>query len=54
MKEDRFYMPVRVFSGREVVRSHAKDLAKLGKKALIVTGRHSAKACGVYDDLRGA
>lgn len=54
MKEDRFYMPVRVFSGREVVRSHAKDLAKLGKKALIVTGRHSAKACGVYDDICAA
>ena len=37
MSEDRFYVPVRVFCGRDVVAAHAKDLMKLGKKALIVT-----------------
>ena len=46
MSEDRFYVPVRVFCGRDVVAAHAKDLMKLGKKALIVTGAHSAKASG--------
>ncbi len=51
MSEDRFYMPVRVFCGRGVVEAHGKDLKKLGSKALIVTGAHSAKACGVYDDI---
>ena len=54
MGEDRFYMPVRVFTGREVVREHAADFGKLGKKALIVTGKRSAKQCGVYDDIISA
>ena len=54
MGEDRFYIPVRVFSGREVVRGHAADFGKLGKKALIVTGKHSAKKCGVYEDICSA
>ena len=54
MKEDRFYVPVRVFFGRDAVRTHAKDIVGLGKKALIVTGKHSAKKCGVYDDICAA
>ena len=54
MSEDRFYMPVRVYAGRDVIQKHAKDLGKMGSKALIVTGRRSAKACGVYDDICAA
>lgn len=54
MREDRFYMPARVYCGRDVVKAHAGDLKKLGEKALIVTGRHSAKSCGVYDDICAA
>ena len=54
MSTDRFYMPARVFSGPDVVREHAKDLAAYGRKALIVTGRSSAKKCGVYDDICSA
>lgn len=47
-------MPVSVFLEEEAVKAHAKDLAKLGTKALIVTGKHSAKECGVYDDICSA
>lgn len=54
MDKDRFYMPTRVFFGSNVIEEHVKDLQKLGKKALIVTGKHSAKLCGVYDDLCAA
>ena len=34
-----FYMPVKVYEESEAVKNHAADLAKFGKKALIVTGR---------------
>lgn len=54
MSEDRYYVPVRVYAGRDVVRAHAMDLKKLGTKALIMTGRHSAKQCGAYEDVCGA
>ncbi len=51
MSEDRFYMPTKVFFGKDAVKNHAADLREMGTKALIVTGRHSAKLCGVYDDI---
>lgn len=54
MRKDHFYMPTRVFFDRDVILQHGKDLKALGKKALIVTGKHSAKKCGVYDDLCSA
>ena len=54
MRKDGFYMPARVLCGDDAVRKHAKELKKYGRKALIVTGRHSADACGVYDDIRAA
>jgi len=44
-------MPVKVFEGENVVLKEAKNYTCLGKKALIVTGRHSAKANGSQDDL---
>ena len=54
MRDDQFYMPARVYGGDDIVRRHAADLKKFGKKALIVTGRHSAVKCGVYDDICAA
>ncbi len=50
----QFYMPARVYQEADCVRAHAKELAALGTKALLVTGRHSAKACGAYDDVTAA
>ena len=50
----KFYMPVKVFDEPECVANHAKDLKAYGKKALIVTGRSSAKKCGALDDVTAA
>lgn len=49
MKLD-FYMPVKVISGENCVRSGGSVFASLGKKCLIVTGKRSAKLCGALDD----
>lgn len=47
-----FYMPTKVFEQKNCVVSHGPDIATLGKKALIVTGKHSAVANGAFDDVR--
>ncbi len=49
-----YYMPVKVFEETDVVRKKAGEIAKLGSKALIVTGKHSAKANGSLDDVIAA
>ncbi len=49
-----FYMPVRVYEENEAVSRHAAELAALGKKALIVTGRNSAFINGSFDDVTRA
>ena len=53
-RHSTFYMPARVFQEQDAVINHARDLAALGKKALIVTGRHSAMANGSYQDVTKA
>lgn len=45
-----FYMPTRVIAERECVRNNA-DVFKIGKKAVIVTGKHSAKDNGALEDV---
>jgi len=47
----RFYIPTNVYVEKNCVQNHAKDVLALGKKALIVTGKHSAKANGSLDDV---
>lgn len=49
-----FYMPARVFEEEDAVPGHAGDLAALGRRALVVTGRRSAFSNGVWDDLKAA
>ena len=49
-----FYMPTRLFAEENAVIRHAGDLASFGKKALIVTGRHSAFTNGSYEDTTSA
>lgn len=45
------YMPVKLVTGAGCVGASAKELAKLGKVCLIVTGKKSAKACGALQDV---
>lgn len=50
----KFYMPTQVYCERDCIMKHAGDLAGLGTRALIVTGRHSSKINGSLDDLTRA
>ena len=45
------FMPVKLVTGAGCVRNSAKELAKLGKTCLIVTGRTSARLCGALQDV---
>ncbi len=49
-----YYMPVKVYEEKDCVAKHAEELASFGRKALIVTGAHSAKANGSLDDVINA
>ena len=49
-----YYMPVRVYTENECVKNHSRELAALGTKALIVTGRNSARKNGSLDDVTAA
>ncbi len=50
-KKMKFYMPVKVYEGRDCVREHAPEIAACGKHPLIVTGKRSAFANGSFEDL---
>ena len=45
------FMPVRLVTGAGCVRASAKELNKLGKSCLIVSGKHAAKASGALQDV---
>lgn len=45
------YMPVKLVTGAGCVRASAKEIAKLGRMCMIVTGKHSAIACGALRDV---
>lgn len=45
----KFYMPVKVYNEPNCVRAHGSEWATLGHKALIVTGRSSAKNGALAD-----
>lgn len=46
-----FYMPVKIYSGKDCIRKNSSVFSGFGKKAMIVTGKNSAKACGALDDV---
>ncbi|HHW72964.1 MAG TPA: iron-containing alcohol dehydrogenase [Firmicutes bacterium] len=50
MREFTFFLPTKIVFGRDVVRKAGEGLP-LGKKALIVTGRSSARKSGALDDV---
>ncbi len=45
------YMPTRLLTGRDCVKNAGAYLKPLGKRCLVVTGRHSARACGALADV---
>ena len=45
------FMPVKLITGAGCVRASGKELAKLGERCLIVTGKTSAKICGALQDV---
>lgn len=47
----QLYMPTKVYSEEACVVNHGRELAALGTKAMIVTGRHSAAKCGALADV---
>lgn len=49
-----FYMPVKVYDEKNCVLNHAGEIAAFGTKALLVTGRSSAKKSGALDDVQNA
>jgi len=47
----RFYIPTDVYVEKDCVKNHGKDFLACGKKALIVTGKHSAKVNGSLNEV---
>lgn len=45
------FMPVKLITGPGCVRASAKELAKLGRVCLIVTGKNSARVSGALQDV---
>lgn len=51
---EQYYMPTHVAAGAGCVRQSAGLLGGAGKKALLVTGARSARACGALEDAQAA
>ncbi|NLI57232.1 MAG: iron-containing alcohol dehydrogenase [Clostridium sp.] len=52
--EFKYSMPTQIYFGKDVVLKNKEVFSKIGSKALIVTGRRSAKENGSYDDVKKA
>ena len=48
------YMPTRIFNEKNCVRNHSQELAGLGSRALVVTGRRSSRMNGALTDVTEA
>ena len=46
-----FYMPTRIVFGQECIAQNQAEFAKWGRRALIVTGRNSARVSGALPDV---
>jgi len=54
MLNANFYMPTRIIAGKGCIPAKAELLARYGGRALIMTGRKSAKRCGAGGDIETA
>lgn len=50
----KFLIPTHILFEKDCVLHHGEVFKSAGKKALIVTGKHSAKACGALDDVESS
>lgn len=50
----KLYMPTKVYSEKNCVENHSRELAALGTKALVVTGKHSSRINGSLEDVTKA
>lgn len=50
----KLYIPTKVYSEKNCVENHSRELAGLGTKALVVTGKRSARMNGAMEDVAGA
>ena len=50
----RFFMPTKVFFGQDCLSQNQAEFSQFGKRALLVTGRNSAKVSGALDDVCNA
>ena len=54
MNNFRYFMPADCYFGRGCIEANKNAMAKLGKKAMVVTGRTSAKKNGAQKDVTAA
>lgn len=47
----KYELPTLIYHEKECVKNHASDFSKCGSKALIITGKSSAKKNGAYQDV---
>lgn len=52
--ETNFFLPTQVRMGRDIVAESGEMLARMGRRAMLVTGRSSAVKCGAQADVTGA
>lgn len=50
----KLYMPTMVYNEKNCVANHSRELAGLGSRALVVTGKHSSRVNGSLTDVLGA
>ena len=50
----KLYMPTKVYQEKKCVDNNSRELAALGTRALIVTGKHSSRINGSLDDVKNA
>ena len=50
----KLYMPTKVYNEKKCVENHSRELAALGTRALIVTGKHSSRQNGSLEDVKRA
>jgi alcohol dehydrogenase class IV len=50
----KFHMPTKAYFGTGCISGNSRELALLGRKALIVTGGHSARVSGALEDICNA